>query len=109
MDLSAFPMGETLHELNGRVLLPPLIRTPAGWVEVRPVQCAQCDGRRLLIGWTSCSCRTDTSMGGHRTWTCRGCGQTEHVGCLGEREGQGPMESYGCGRGLEPRTRTPLS
>lgn len=96
MDLTHFPMGAHLTELDGRAILPPLIRTPHGWVEQQPVGCGSCEGTRFLIGWTACGCRTDALAPGHRTWTCRQCGQHERVGCLDETAQRGPMEEYGC-------------
>ena len=90
-------MGEVMHEYNGKLLFPPLVRTPQGWAEQQPPRCA-CGSARNLIGWTACSCRSDTGAPGHRTWTCRDCGLSTAVGCLGPA-GLGPMESYGCRTG----------
>lgn len=96
VDLKSVQMGALLTELDGLAIVPPLIRTPHGWTEQSPVRCGSCEGTRFLIGSTACSCRTDTLAPGHRTWTCRECGQHERVGCLGAGAQRGPMEEYGC-------------
>jgi hypothetical protein len=92
-----------LHEVGGKRVLPPLVRSSAGWAEQGPTRCA-CGGTRFIIGWTACACRTDTLAPGHRTWICRHCEHRTAVGCLGPA-GPGPMESYGCRTGEEGRSR----
>lgn len=87
-------MPKVLHEYGGKLLIPPLMRSPEGWAEQTPPSC-ECGSSRALIGWTACGCRTDTLAPGHRTWECRACGNVALLGCLGAEE-LGPMESYGC-------------
>src|SRR5690625_6074153 len=53
-------MGATLTEWDGQLIVPPLIRTPRGWIEQAPSRCENCGGDSILIGWTACACRTDT-------------------------------------------------
>ena len=60
MTLNGIPMGGTLTEIGGLAIVPALIRTPHGWIEQAPNRCGSCKGTRLLIGWTACSCRSDT-------------------------------------------------
>lgn len=87
-------MGEVLYEWEGKLLLPPLVRTSRGWAQQQPPPCG-CGSQSSLQGWTACSCRDDTVGPGHTTWICRECDKRTAVGCLGQR-GLGPMESYGC-------------
>lgn len=96
MTLSSYPLGPILTELDGRTLIPPLVRTRDGWAEQAPAQCSACRGSQLLVGWTSCACRTDALAPGHRTWTCRTCGHRERAGCLDAAAQRGPLEEYGC-------------
>lgn len=98
MTLHSAPHGSLLTELDGQQIIPPLIRTPHGWVEQKPARCGACEGTRFLIGWTACACRTDTLAPGHRTWACQTCGQYERLGCLDAAAQAGPMEEYGCRR-----------
>lgn len=90
-------MAERLTEFEGLRVIPPLVRTLEGWAEEQPSACG-CGGERFLIGWTACSCRTDTLAPGHRTWECLACRRHDALGCLGP-SGLGPMESYGCRNG----------
>lgn len=87
-------MGEVMYEIEGKLLLPPLVRTAHGWSEQGPPRC-ECGSWRFLNGWLACSCRVDTYGPGHRLWSCRECDKRTAVGCLGDT-GLGPMESYGC-------------
>lgn len=98
MNLNSTPMGATLTEWDGQLIVPPLIRTPRGWIEQAPSRCENCGGDSILIGWTACACRTDTLAPGHRTWTCQKCGQHERVSCLDASAQRGPMDEYGCRR-----------
>lgn len=98
MNLDSIPTGEVLTELDGLAILPPLIRTPHGWIEQKPVRCGTCNGARFLIGWAACPCRPDTLAPGHRTWLCCTCGQHERIGCRDAQAQRGPMEEYGCTR-----------
>lgn len=90
-------MPEVLYEYGGKLLIPPLMRSPEGWAEQMPPSCG-CGCSRALVGWTACGCRTDRLAPGHRTWECRANGNLARLGCLGA-EGLGPMESYGCRTG----------
>lgn len=90
-------MADVLCEWEGKLLLPPLVRRPAGgWVEQGPPRCT-CGSTRFLVGWLACGCRDDVVGPGHRTWTCRDCDARMAVGCRGQT-GFGPIEGYGCGR-----------
>ena len=90
-------MADHITEFNGLQVIPPLHRTSEGWAEEQPLTCT-CGGEWFLIGWTACSCRTDTFAPGHRTWECRACGRSAALGCLGPAV-LGPMEGYGCRTG----------
>ncbi|GAB4097771.1 hypothetical protein GCM10028787_32460 [Brachybacterium horti] len=83
-----------IAEYEGLRLIPPLVRTAQGWAERRSSECS-CGGRRFLVGWTACSCRTDTLGPGHRTWECQQCGRRAVLGCL-EAPVMGPLDEYGC-------------
>lgn len=52
-------MDQVLHEMGGKLLLPPLVRGAGGWAEQGPDPCS-CGGVGHLVGWAACSCRTDT-------------------------------------------------
>ena len=88
---------DMITEYQGLQVIPPLIHTAQGWAEQQPMTCS-CGSVQFLIGWTACSCRTDTVAPGHRTWECRACGHRSVLGCLG-KAGPGPMDSYGCRTG----------
>ncbi|GAB4097801.1 hypothetical protein GCM10028787_32760 [Brachybacterium horti] len=107
MTLSSYPQGVKLTELDGRTILPPLIRTPRGWAERPPSRCGACEGTQLLVGWTACACRTDTLAPGHRTWTCQTCGQHDRLGCLDATSQARPMQEYGC-RSSQPDNASTL-
>lgn len=51
-----------MYEIEGKLLLPPLVRTIHGWAEQGPPPW-ECGSRRFLNGWLTCSCRVD--------WDCR--------------------------------------
>lgn len=72
-----------------------LIRTPQGWAEPRPPRCS-CGSDQHLIGWIACPCGEGPHVAGHRTWQCRECGFSTHVGCTGN-DAKGFMREYGCG------------
>ena len=93
--VSGMAIGDELTELEGKKLIPSLVRTSDGWAERRPGPCA-CGSSRALVGWAACSCRNDTVAPGHRTWECATCGHRVALGCLGSVD-PGPMEAYGCG------------
>lgn len=92
--LCCMAMAERMTESEGLQVIPALLRTREGWAEEQPSVCA-CGSEQFLIGWTACSCRTDTISPGHRTWECLACSRCTALGCLGPA-GLGPMESYGC-------------
>src|SRR5699024_9652453 len=95
LSLSGMAIGDVLTELEGKKLIPPLVRTVDGWAEPRPDPCL-CGRGQLLVGWAACSCRDDAVAPGHRTWECSACGHRVALGCRGSAD-PGPMEAYGCG------------
>ncbi|EOM77769.1 hypothetical protein Rrhod_0837 [Rhodococcus rhodnii LMG 5362] len=61
------------------------------WVrhtEPAPTHCGNghpLGARRVIVGWLPCAC-TAVTNGGHRTHTCRTCGNVTHTpACTGDR------------------------